>query len=443
MKKTCLFIVSCLCILQAAGQYRTSTEPEPSGIRVFTTADEKFTLWLDGFVHLDGSMFFGYYEDYDPIPHGGAVRNARLALKTTFADGWSALFEADFSKLKPRITEAFIQYSGIPNLHIKAGHFESLFSMEGAARPREQAFHEKPMVISAMVPVDLLGIQVSTNQYWFLGSLGVSFDKTSYKRQNPEADSILTTSFDSRTVMAKVVAMPFVNNKDLGLHVGVAASYKFPAKDPVTGSYPSIRYRLGNVAYINRNQYLDTYVINNVKSQYLFNGQVGFYYKGLRIQGEYLYNMTNLSKPLSGVEGPVSALHFKGFYAQAGMLLFGGRQRYDNTTGLFMNPSRGRTWGDVEVLVRYDHLDLNYDPIKGGASQNYTAGINYYINDHVKLMVNYIYTDNDRYANGAGDFFIGHDAYGYPSKDYSQIIEVARKAGVDFHTVSLRLEVTF
>ena len=120
MKKTCLFIVSCLCILQAAGQYRTSTEPEPSGIRVFTTADEKFTLWLDGFVHLDGSMFFGYYEDYDPIPHGGAVRNARLALKTTFADGWSALFEADFSKLKPRITEAFIQYSVIPNLHIKA-----------------------------------------------------------------------------------------------------------------------------------------------------------------------------------------------------------------------------------------------------------------------------------------------------------------------------------
>ncbi|HPK39766.1 MAG TPA: hypothetical protein PLT29_07745, partial [Bacteroidales bacterium] len=69
--------------------------------------------------------------------------------------------------------------------------------------------------------------------------------------------------------------------------------------------------------------------------------------------------------------------------------------------------------------------------------------INYYINDHVKLMVNYIYTDNDRYANGAGQFLIGHDAYGYPSKDYSQIIEVARKAGVDFHTVSLRFELTF
>ena len=432
-----------LCILQAAGQYRTPTDPKPSGLRVFTTRGESFTLWLDGFADLDGSYFFGYYEDYDSIPNGGTVRNARLGLRAEVADGWTGVFEADFSRLKPRITEAYIQYSGIRNLNITAGHFESLFSMEGAVRPREQAFQEKPMVISAMVPVDLLGIQVSTNQYWFLGSLGVSFDKTSYQRQNPEADSILTTSFDSRTVIAKVVAMPFVNNKNVGLHIGVAASYKFPAKDPVSGSYPFIRYRQGNVAYINRNQYLDTYVIKNIKSQYLFNGQAGFYYKGLRLQGEYLYNMTNLAKPLSGVEGPVSVLHFKGFYAQAGMLLFGGRQRYDNTTGLFMNPSRGRKWGDVELLARYDHLDLNYDPIKGGASQNYTAGINYYINDHVKLMVNYIYTDNDRYANGAGQFLIGHDAYGYPSKDYSQIIEVARKAGVDFHTVSLRFELTF
>ena len=332
MKKTYLFIVCSLGILQAAGQYRMATEPEPAGVRVFTTADESFTLWLDGFIHLDGSVFFGYYEDYDPIPHGGTVRNARIALKTAFADGWSALFEADFSRLKPRITEAFVQYSGIPDLHIKAGHFESLFSMEGALMPREQAFLEKPMVITAMVPVDLLGIQVSTNQYWFLGSLGVSFDKTLYPRQNPKADSILTTSFDSRSVMAKVAAMPFVNRKDLGLHLGVGSSYKFPVKNPV------------------------------------------------------------------------SVLHFKGFYIQSGVLLFGGRQRYDTTTGLFMNPSRGRKWGDVEVLVRYDHLDLNYDPIKGGASQNYTAGITYYVNDHVKLLANYIYTDNDRFAASGSDF---------------------------------------
>ncbi|HBG53889.1 MAG TPA: hypothetical protein DDW70_06740 [Rikenellaceae bacterium] len=443
MKKTYLFIVCSLYILQAAGQYRMATEPEPSGIRVFTTADEAFTLWLDGFVHLEGGVFFGYYEDYDPIPNGGVVRNARLALKTAFADGWSALFEADFSKLKPRITQAFIQYSGIHNLYIKAGHFESLFSMEGALLPREQAFLEKPMVITAMVPVDLLGIQFSTNQYWFMGSLGISFDKALYPRQNPKADSILTASFDSRSVMAKAVAMPFVNRKDLGLHLGAGASYKFPVKDPVTGSYPAIRYRLGNVSYINRHQYLDTYVINNIRSQFLLKGEGGFYYKGLRIQGEYIHNMTNLGKPLTGVDGPVSVLNFKGFYVQSGFLLFGGRQRYDTTTGLFMNPSRGRKWGDVELLARYDYLDLNYDPIKGGASQNYTAGITYYINDHVKLMANYIYTDNDRYANGAGQFLIGHDAYGYPSADYSQIIETIREAGVDFHTISLRFEVTF
>ena len=105
---------------------------EPRGIRVVNTSEGSFRLWVDGFVHLDGSVFMGYYADYDPIPGRGNVRRARLGLKTQIARNWFGEFQVDLSRLKPRITEAYITYSGIKNLEIEAGHFENLFSMEAA-----------------------------------------------------------------------------------------------------------------------------------------------------------------------------------------------------------------------------------------------------------------------------------------------------------------------
>ncbi|HHV04038.1 MAG: porin [Bacteroidales bacterium] len=438
MKKIIFFFIFSFGFLTVSGQYRKDTEPGSPGFRIYTTTNEVFTLWLDGYFHLDGSIFYLYYEDYVPIPNGGAVRNARLGLKTEITDNWVGVLEVDFSNLKPRITEAYITYNGIKNLQIEAGHFETLFSMEGAVLPREQAFLEKPMTISALVPIDLLGVQLRTNQYWFMGTLGASFDKI--RRHGMDT---LTTSLDARAITAKAVAMPFVNRNDLGLHIGVAASWRFAVKDPVLGTYPSARYNSRNVSYINRHKYLDTYVIPNVRSQYLFNGEFAAYYKRWRFQAEYIHNMTNLANPLSGTAGPVSVLHFNGWYVQTGILLLGGKQRYDTGRGMFMNPSRGRKWGDLELLARYDYLNLNCDPIKGGEAQNYTAGLTYYVNDHVKYMINYIYTDNDRYANGNGQYLIGHDAGGYPTADYSLIVEPAKQAGVDYHSVSLRLELTF
>lgn len=441
VKKTVFFFLFSLCVLPAWGQYSKDSLPgEPLGIRVVNTREGSFRLWVDGFVHLDGSVFMGYYADYDPIPGSGNVRRARLGLKTQIARNWFGEFQVDLSQLRPRITEAYIIYPGIKNLEIEAGHFENLFSMEAAVLPRDLAFMERPMVVQLMVPPEMMGIQFVTHQYWFLGAVGVSFDKTRY----PLEDSVsFSTVFDARSVCVKAVAMPFVNRDDLGLHIGLGASYRMRIKDPATGAYPFVRYNPENLASLNRNRYLDTYEIRNIREQYLFNGEFAAYYKGWRMQAEYIHNMIQLGNPLTGTQGPVSTLHFSGWYAQTGLVLFGGRQHYDNQSGTFLSPFRGRKWGDLEILFRYDYLNLNCDPVTGGAVQNYTAGITYHVNDNVKFLINYIYTDNDRYANGNGQFYIGHDAYGYPTTDYSVIVEPVRRAGVDYHSVSLRFEITF
>jgi hypothetical protein len=135
MKKTIIILFYSLCSLTLWGQYLKETEPEPRGFRAITTADNMFSLWVDGFLHLDGGIFYLYYEDYDHIPNGGAVRNARLALKTEIANDWFGMLEVDFSNLKPRITEAYITYSGIKNLQVEADTLKNYFPWKEPACP--------------------------------------------------------------------------------------------------------------------------------------------------------------------------------------------------------------------------------------------------------------------------------------------------------------------
>jgi phosphate-selective porin OprO/OprP len=58
-------------------------------------------------------------------------------------------------------------------------------------------------------------------------------------------------------------------------------------------------------------------------------------------------------------------------------------------------------------------------------------------------VLNYQYNNNDRFANGKGKLFIGHDASGKPTKDYTKIVEAPGKGGVDYNMLAFRFEVAF
>ena len=140
---------------------------------------------------------------------------------------------------------------------------------------------------------------------------------------------------------------------------------------------------------------------------------------------------------------------FSGWYVQGGYLLFGGTQRYDGAGAKFTRVKRGQKWGDVELCARVEFVDLNADralaaadqKIMGGSGMAYAAGINYYINDHVKVQINYQYNDNDRFASGKGNkFYCGLDKDLKPTKNP---YNTKGAAGVDYHMVAMRFEIDF
>ncbi len=58
-------------------------------------------------------------------------------------------------------------------------------------------------------------------------------------------------------------------------------------------------------------------------------------------------------------------------------------------------------------------------------------------------MLNYQYSNNDRYANGKGKLFVGYDVDGNPTKVPSKVSAANGQAGVDFHMLGIRFEIDF
>ena len=97
----------------------------------------------------------------------------------------------------------------------------------------------------------------------------------------------------------------------------------------------------------------------------------------------------------------------------------------------------------AKVVDALTSLDLNNKDIYGGSGENFTLGLNYYVNNSVKIVLNYQYSNNDRYANGKGKLLVGHDADGKPTADYKKMVDPKGKGGISYHMLGLRLEVNF
>jgi len=62
----------------------------------------------------------------------------------------------------------------------------------------------------------------------------------------------------------------------------------------------------------------------------------------------------------------------------------------------------GQDLGAWELAARYSYIDLNSKDIQGGRLADFTAGINWYMNNFSKIQFNYIRADLTNAAFGSG-----------------------------------------
>jgi len=134
----------------------------------------------------------------------------------------------------------------------------------------------------------------------------------------------------------------------------------------------------------------------------------------LTIQSEYLLNYVQDGRTTVGV--PLGTVFYHGGYVEALYFLTGEYRDYNRKNGAFdrvtplenafftnsdCGPCNG--WGAWQVGFRYNYLDLNDQGFNGGKLNDYTWGLNWFLNPNMKVQWNYSLTHRQSPTSAAFD----------------------------------------
>jgi phosphate-selective porin OprO/OprP len=439
---------------EAVDQYGNKVNIKPldassrDGILVFESKDKEFKFWFDSRVQVDFGAYFGQQEWADPIGNGASIRRARLAVKTQITKDWYGEVDAEFANGSFELKDAIVRYNGLKNFQFSVGSQKPDFSLSRNTSSRYLEFMERPMVVNAFAPSRHLGIFGKYSNKYFFGSASILFQEIEGQetRDYVESNNKDYGMDEGLSYVGKIVVRP-LNEPDYGIHIGGAIMYDAPKTSDEMGVYGGTRFSCRNATNISRKKYIDTDDIKNTKYNLIATAELAGHVDGLRVESAWMSDWTYMDPEKVILDRPY---HFQGWYVEGGYLLFGGKQSYDSDGAKFNRVRTGRSWGDIELALKYEFLDMNDykgrladQAIYGGSADLFGAALNFYFGKNIKMALNYQYVNNDRYANGKGKLYVGLDAEGNPTKDFTKVVNEAGKAGVNYHMLLARFQVAF
>lgn len=422
------------------------------GILVFQNKDAGYKMWFDVRIQGDAAVYFGYDKNLTTIGNGMSFRRTRFAVKTQIDKNWYAEFDTDWTSGTVELKDAILQYDGIENLQIKMGNFKENFSIQRNSTSRYLLFMERAMC-TYLAPSRHMGVnfRYNTPALWLSAGVFGPEIKGAEEQTYMEDNNKDYGQSEGLSYTGKVVWRPLHKMTNGSLHIGAAVSYRDPKTTSTDGlGVLPIRYSTRNSTSINRKKFLDTDAIEGLDHEFLWTVELAGHYEGLRYEAAYISRQATID--LEKNEKGAGLRPATGWYVQAGYMLFGGKQKYDAGGAKYTRSTRGKDWGDLELALRVDQINLNLNKYyMGGSAMQYAVGLNYHPTENVKFMINYQFADNDQFANGKGKkdgvdttakspYMTGYDASGKPTMNPT---EVVGKKGIDFHMISCRFQVAF
>ena len=359
-----------------------------------SSADGKFKVKVSGRLLADyGTMDGETLGDriVDPYDHGAEFRSARIEVSGLLMGTTSYKFGVDFSSSTDRVlvTDAYLDWQVSP-ASIRVGQFKTPNSLEEQTSSRFVTFMERAAFTDSFGLIRQLGVGIGfKGDNWTLkvGGFGENVNvKTDYRA--------------GWTVAARGTFAPIAES-NRAIHLGASMRWRNFSEDD-----PSTDYRVRPLIHLASEKFVGLKRLP--VDQDLFWGVEGAGVWGaVSIQGEYtMLNVDfedstgGLGAFLPGQDFDMAGPNFGGWYIGGSVFLTGESRTYKAAKGAFdrikvKNPVHDGGWGAWELAVRYDSLDLNDGGVNLGEQNALVAGINWYLNDHVRLMVNYIHADVD------------------------------------------------
>jgi phosphate-selective porin OprO/OprP len=355
----------CLMPLAAVGQ---GFEVGSKGIR-YTTPDEQHRLRLGGRFHLDGYV---YDEDVTELDDDVEVRRLRAYLSGRLFDGdFRFKIQGEMSPDRLGWRNVWGAYRGIENTELKLGNYIAPVGFEDLMSSNDYTFMERSLA-SALSPGFLAGVSAGAwGRRWSVRVGGFA---------DPLGDDdIEKRKSDGLSAIGRVTFAPWRKKRQL-LHIGGSLEWR----DMESDSAFRLRTRPESGG---ARRLIDTGNLRDVDESLTFGVEVAAVLGSWCLQGEYL------RAHLWRSDNPDPT--FQGGYAQLSWFPTGEHRRYSSRRAVFRSVEPKRPWGAVELALRYSALDLLDENVIGGEQQDFTFGLNWYLNRNLRLMFNFVQVDAD------------------------------------------------
>jgi len=353
-----------------------------TGLR-FESLDGRFKIRIGGRLMFDN--IWRSSDEFGPnvTTDSSFFRRVRLYMAGTIYSDIGFKVEVDFSRSNLGLQDVWgsIKVKWLGGATIKVGHHNEPFSLQELTSSKYIQLIERS-VITMFAPGRNSGISIA-HAFWekrITATLG--WFRTTNDQGMAMVDDDSGISF---RVTGLVISRP---EEKILLHVGFSFSYR---------SVMSVQYR-ARPGVGDKDRTVDTGSIMAEHTTAL-GFEIALRWRSVTVQGEYI--MADVDAVASGDPG------FGGFYIEIGWFVTGEVRQYSVDEGVW-----GRTrpkqdsddgFGALQIVIRFETVDLNDASITGGEEDVVTLGANWHLNPNMRIMLNVVFADVTGGPEGTGD----------------------------------------
>jgi len=361
------------CSVFTAFSVSAQSDISADGIR-FSNQDGSGWIRVGGRLHYDIARFD---DDLTALKDSEDFRRARIAV-TLQANDFRIKADRDVGGVITGWKTLYLQYRGLDRTRVTFGNQVAPFSMEDLIGSNNGPLMERS-IANGLSPGLLTGLSVSRwSEHWSLTGGVFGNELSDQDRRKSKG----------RGAVARFTYAP-VRHKRNVFHVGLSYEYR----DPNDRDELRLRSRPGT--RLTDTRLVDTATIADVDSTQAIGLELAYMAGPVSVQTEYL-NMA-----VQRNQG--SDLEFDGGYLLASIVLSGEFRPYTRRNGTFGEIEPEHKWGALEMAARYSTLDLEDRDVSGGQEDNYTLGLNWYINKNFRAMLNYVNYQTSPNKNGLNE----------------------------------------
>ena len=330
-------------------------------------------------------------EDETELESGGELRRARLGMEATLYKHWVGKLEVDFGEDELSVKDAYVGYeSGWSGgkWWVKAGQQHVPFGFSTLSSSKYMTFLNRPIYADNEIqPARQVGVAGFINGARWTAHTGVftsSLDEPEdcvFGAENDgsgECDQELTFG-------ARVTGVPLMIDPTKLLQLGAGIMYKNP-----NGTTIDIDQR-DAIIHIIDSKNLNADFKGFADDAFAFNVEAVGVYGPAHFKAEYA-NMD-----VSREDSTLPDVTLDAFSVDVGFFLTGESKNIDIAKGQYggVKPKGIVGKGGVgawELALRYEQADYTDEDILGGEMDLLTVGLNWYVNNTMRFMANYVTT---------------------------------------------------